>query len=80
MIEIKVKENSVYQRISGSADVVLAELVSMVKVVVRNVVQVSREKGMDDDSVQNLHTAMNFMMLEAIGDGFTEGKEADHDG
>ena len=80
MIEIKVRENSVYQRISGSADIVLAELVGMVKVVVRNIVQVSREKGMDDDSVQNLHTALNFMMLEAIGEGITEGKEADHDG
>lgn len=80
MIEIKVKENSVYQRISGSADIVLAELVSMVKVVVRNVVQAAREKGMDDDSVQNLHTALNFAMLESIGTGIAEGKEANHDG
>lgn len=75
MIEIKVKENSVYQRISGSADIVLAELVGMVKVVVRNVVQAAREKGMDDDSVQNLHTALNFAMLESIGTGIAEGKE-----
>ena len=77
MIEIKVKENSVYQRISGSADTVLAELIGMVHVVVRNVMTAAREKGMDEESVKNLHTALNFAMLEAIGDGM---KEAQHDG
>jgi hypothetical protein len=35
---------------------------------------------MDDDSVQNLHTALNFAMLESIGTGIAEGKEANHDG
>lgn len=75
MIEIKVKENSVYQRISGSPDTVLTETAMMVCTVVRNVVRGMREKGMTDEDAANLHTAINLMLLESIGEGIAEGKE-----
>lgn len=75
MIEIKVKGNSVYQRISGSPDTVLTETAMMVCSVVRNVVRTLRENGIPDDEVQKLHTGINLMMLDAIGKGVETGKE-----
>lgn len=75
MIEIKVKENSIYQRISGSPDTVLTETAMMVCSVVRNVVRGLREKGMTDEDTANLHTAINLMLLDSIGNGIAEGKE-----
>lgn len=77
MIEIKVKENSIYQRISGSPDTVLTETAMMVCAVVRNVVRGLRENGMTDEDAANLHTAINLMLLDSIGEGM---KEANHDG
>lgn len=75
MLEIKVKKNSVYQRISGSPDTVLTEAAMMVCAIVRNVVRGLREKGMTDEDTANLHTAINLMLLDSIGNGIAEGKE-----